>query len=141
MEALIASHSACDLTFHPGDALQGRRRPRNRTSPSPQQISKKQCHNQHSRSTSSSRYQAASCAGFYPFHRCLLFSLLLFFDSGWIDYWRGCLGTQALCKKADLEAHRSVVVGHQCRLRGSSGACFIFRCQGYTHTHTKNNTL
>lgn len=35
-----------------------------------------------------------------------------------------------------------MVVGHQCRLRGSSGACFIFRCQGSTHTHKhKDDTL
>ena len=131
--------------FHPGDAAQGRSCPRNRTKPGPQPIWNKQCHGQQSPSTSSSSSssfsccQAASRAGFL-FISSLSFYFLchFFFDSGWIAYWRGCLGTQSLMqekKKADLEAHRSVMVGQQCRLKGSSGACFIFRCQGYTHTH------
>lgn len=47
----------------------------------------------------SSRCQAAPCAGILLFYRCFLFSLPFFFDSGCIEYWRGCLGTQALCKK------------------------------------------
>lgn len=57
----------------------------------------------------------------------------MLFTSGLGD----CEVAQALCKKLISVRHSPdhLIVGLQCRLRGSSGAGFIFRCQDNLHTH------
>ena len=58
-------------------------------------------------------------------------------DSWWIEYWRGCLGTRALCKirwpgSAQI-SHGGPSVPTEWELRR---LFCLFRCQGYKHTHT-----
>ena len=139
--------------FHPRDAAQGRSCPRNRTRPGPQPIWNKQCHGQQSPSTSTSSSSSSSCcqaasrAGFLFFPSLSFYFLChFFFDSGWIDYWRGCLGTQSLMqeKKKKLIWKRidQSWWASSADWRGAQEhVLFLGAKVTHTQTHTKNNTL
>lgn len=79
----------------------------------------------------------------FIFSFAVFFIFLPLFLWLWMHYiQRGTLGTQALCKKSWSLKHTDQSWWcHQCRLRGSSGACFIFRCQGNTRTHKDKHTM
>lgn len=128
-------HTSCDLTFGPlvtsvakGDTVKSQVCPRkeDRSRPSAG-LAEAVLWSALSPLLLRASWQEDRPAGF------LILTLLCFisFDSGWIDYWRGCLlGLKPYARKADLDVHRSAMVGRQCQLSQSSAACFIFRCQG-----------
>lgn len=106
-----------------------------------QQIWNKQCHGQHSL-RSVFLLTGSFIVLFFILFIAVLFSLPLVFDCGWIYCFQRSLETSALCKKSWSWMHRSVVVGHQCWLRRSSGACFIFYVPRLcTHMHKDRHTM